>query len=337
MMTWRRIGTAIASTYGAFFLLYSAPACTTGKKARGPEDNLSAEEKKKLEDYTAEIEIGRNMAGRLLKFYGTQESEELLGYVNQVGNYVASYGDFPDRRYMFEILNTETINAFACPGGYVLISMGALRHARNEAELAAVLGHEAAHVGKRHMYDTLKNMSKEDMEKAAADTRLARMPESMQVRARPRPEESDTGKLMAKLVSGGGALNFLQAARAGMSLILEQGLGADLEYEADREGVKYAIRAGYEPDAMVDFLCRMELKKRGLPEPQKRCTLPEASVAKAKVKADVLDKTHPPITQRIATVQQVLTSLNASEIIGATGKKRFDKHYAMLPPVKKAK
>ena len=47
--------------------------------------------------------------------------------------------DFPDGRYMFDIINTEEINAFACPGGYILISKGALRHAENEAELAHIL------------------------------------------------------------------------------------------------------------------------------------------------------------------------------------------------------
>ena len=46
---------------------------------------------------------------------------------------------------MFDIINTEEINAFACPGGYILISKGALRHAENEAELAHVLAHEVAH------------------------------------------------------------------------------------------------------------------------------------------------------------------------------------------------
>ena len=66
---------------------------------------------------------------------------------------------------MFDILNTEEINAFACPGGYILISKGALRHAENEAELAHVLAHEVAHVGKKHMYDTLKSMTPEEMEK----------------------------------------------------------------------------------------------------------------------------------------------------------------------------
>ena len=107
------------------------------------------------------------MAGRLLQYYGHYDNEELIKYINEVGLYVSANSDFPDRRYMFDIINTEEINAFACPGGYILISKGALRHAENEAELAHVLAHEIAHVGKKHMFDRLKSMTPEEMEKTS--------------------------------------------------------------------------------------------------------------------------------------------------------------------------
>ena len=48
-----------------------------------------------------------------------------------------------------------------------------------------------------------------------------------------------------------------------MALILEKGLGAELEFEADQEGIKYLVNAGYYPYAMVDFLCRIEIRRGG--------------------------------------------------------------------------
>ena len=97
---------------------------------------------------------------------------------------------------MFDIINTEEINAFACPGGYILISKGALRHAENEAELAHVLAHEIAHVGKKHMFDTLNQMTPEQMEKTSkeAEKKYGFDPDK-EVRKRPDPEQSEVGEL----------------------------------------------------------------------------------------------------------------------------------------------
>ena len=88
--------------------------------------NLSEEDQSKVQEYAAEVEVGRNMAGRLLQYFGTVEEASVVKYMNQVGRYVASYSDFPDRRYMFNIIDTEEINAFACPGGYILVTIRCL-------------------------------------------------------------------------------------------------------------------------------------------------------------------------------------------------------------------
>jgi predicted Zn-dependent protease len=315
---------ALTASWGAFAGVFTmVTSCrTSAPQASAPAGaQLSPEEQKKLEEYRAEIEIGRNMAGRLLAFYGTNGDERLRGYVNQVGNYVASYSDYPDRKYMFAILDTEAVNAFACPGGYILVTQGAIRRAKNEAELGMILGHEVAHVGRQHMFNTLKAMDEEQAKKTAAEgERVTEIPESMRMRKRPVPEEVEGVKKLTRYLGSSqvAGIGILQAAKAGMSLILEKGLDQKLEYEADREGVKYAVRAGYDPDALKDFLARLEERAR--------------KAKKAGTSTGDMGKTHPSTGERIARIESLLKDvLNADEIVGATGAQRFEKIHKRLP------
>lgn len=311
---WPRVATAI---FLAAFAVTAA--CTAKEKSKEADLKLSPDETKKLDEYRAEVEIGRNMAGRLLGYYGIIDDEKLVGYLNQVGNYVASYGDYPDRKYMFAILKHESINAFACPGGYVLVTMGAIRAAKNEAELASIVGHEVAHVGKKHMFNTLRSMKEKDLKATAgqAGGPGTENDPALRVRERQRGEETAAGAMLARYLSGtsGAGLNILQAASAGMTLITEKGLDKELEFEADHEGVKYAIRAGYDPQAMINYLKRLG------DEPG------------AKMKN--LGRTHPTPANRIAAIQKLLVTLKADQIIGATGGDRYDKIKKSFPKAEK--
>jgi predicted Zn-dependent protease len=251
------------------------------------------------------------MAGRLLQFYGVNDNVELLKYVNEVGNYVARHSDFPDRRYMFHVLKSESVNAFACPGGYILVTLGTIKNAKNEAELAMILGHEIAHVGKQHMFSTLKKMNAKEAEETAKniDDPNAHKDEISEARKRPNPESNKAIEYLAKYISsatGGSGLNFLQAAKAGMALILEKGLDKSLEFEADYEGVIYAIRSGYDPKALLTFLDRLSETKK-----------------LKKLNMSILDKTHPKISERIQKIKRELSDLDLMNAKGAVGKDRF--------------
>jgi predicted Zn-dependent protease len=315
----RRTAFPCSPSFGAWLALAAAlalGACTHAKKEKDKEagEKLSPEQEKALDEYRAEVEIGRNMAGRLLGYYGIIEDEKLIGYVNQIAGYVASYSDFPDRRYMIAILKHEGVNAFACPGGYILITMGALRAANNEAELAAILGHEITHVGKKHMFDTLRRMKEKDLAEAAKKRETGgKMEKALRVRERPEVEDTAAGAMLARYLSGtaGASLNVLAAAQAGMTLITEKGLDPQLEYEADHEGVKFAIRAGYEPKAMLNYLKRLEDKNKKITKN--------------------LETTHPPIKERRHEIAKLLKSLKAEDIVGATGEERFDKVRKSFP------
>lgn len=309
--SWFRLGGLMAFTCLSLALF----ACSALKKTRS---KLSSEEEERLNRYKTEVELGRNMAGRLYQFYGSYGDEELMGYVNQVGSYVASYSDYTERRYMFGILETEVVNAFACPGGYILITVGTIRNARTEAELAMVLGHEIAHVGKQHMFKTLLTMGEKEREKEAEEVeKRSTLPYSTVVRRRPDPaEESELAAFVARYIvsSMGSAFGILKAAKAGMGLILEKGLDKKYEFEADREGVQYAIRAGYEPNAMVRFLKRLADTKK-----------------KKGVDMKILEKTHPSLANREKKITALLAQLDASSIVGADGEDRFAARLRALP------
>ena len=291
------------------FMISLGSGCSSKKQTDQSVVKLSKDEQQFLDDYKAEVEVGRNMAGRLLAFYGEYLDPGLTAYVNKVGRYVASHGDYPDRRYVFAVLDSDSPNAFACPGGYILVTRGIIKSAENEAEIGAILGHEAAHVGKQHMFKTLKSMNKADAEKAEAEIASRRKPDRYsRSRARPLPSESENGSALAKFMStaSGSGLGILQAAKAGMGLMLEKGLDKEMEFEADREGVKYAIRAGYEPYALDNFLARLAITKK-----------------KNNDKA-VMDVTHPSIPDRRAAIAKVLNEMGAAQIIGSIGKSRFE-------------
>jgi len=292
----------------------------SGKNDSGAAAGVSEAEERKLAEFRGELEIGRNMAGRLITYYGEYNDEPLNAYLNLVGNYVAQQGPYADRRYMIRLLNSESVNAFACPGGYVLVTMGALRQAENEAELAAILGHEAAHVGNRHMMTTLLSMDKKKLEQEAnASADKPDPAPAMRMRKRtPVTEQSETFKNIARYLgsSSVAGLSILAAAKAGLSLILEKGLDHKLEYEADQEGVKYAIAAGYDPRAMSTFLGRLVARQKQL-------------------NTKTLEKTHPKPAERRLKVDQLLVNLQADSISGAKGVERFQSMQQRLPAGRK--
>ena len=310
----------------AVLLLYTASlvgGCTsTPKKEEDAETKpiVTTDAQKKMAEMQAEVEVGRSMAGRLLQAFSIYQNEALTNYVNQVGNYVASHSPVPERNYMFQLLDSDSVNAFACPGGYILVTVGAVRIAENEAELAAILGHEVTHVHRMHMFNTLRKMDKAQMEKSADETGNAKLPESVLARARPKAEDSAFGNMMARyLASAGGAgINVIMAAAAGMGVILKKGLDKDYEYEADLGGVKAAVDAGYDPRAMLAFLGRLQKKK-------------------ADLQIAVLEETHPKIEDRRLRIAKLLKDMNAQDIVGALGKERFERVAGDIPPAKRNK
>ena len=106
-----------------------------------------------------EIDFGRGVSAKILGKYPLLRDERKVHYISQIGTGISAQLGRPELRYYFGILDTDEINAFAVPGGYIFVTMGALKLMRNEAQLAGVLAHELSHIGQKHIVRKLKLQS----------------------------------------------------------------------------------------------------------------------------------------------------------------------------------
>ncbi len=97
-----------------------------------------------------EIALGEGLAAGFLGAAPLRQDPNLQRYVNRVGKWLAMHSERPDLPWTFGVVDTETVNAFAMPGGTVLITYGLVKRLGNESELAGALAHEIAHVVKKH-------------------------------------------------------------------------------------------------------------------------------------------------------------------------------------------
>jgi len=212
-----------------------------------------------LIDEESEIAIGARSAERLEQKYPLYEGVEANEYVKRLGQEVARAGDRPNLKYHFKILDIEQVNAFALPGGFVYVTKGLLDKA-GEDELAAVLGHEIGHIAARHGIKKL---------------------------------EAQLGySLLSAIIFRGDEHKDVERAIDITINLISLGYSRSDELLADRLGVRYSYRAGYDPRGMLSFL--KKLKEMEKEEP---------------FLLGVLLSTHPPFHERIRVVEEEINKL----------------------------
>lgn len=184
--------------------------------------------------YFHEEGIGLAIAQKIAAQKGLVNDRSATRYINLIGNYLSKYTKAYDLGFRFYILNDNRASAFACPGGYIFITKGIFQVCNNEAELAAVIAHEMAHVIQRH---GLKELSKSQA-KIRAEQAFAELEEETGPMSE---DERDLEEYAAN------AYNNLIAPRL-------------LEYEvdADKLSMIYLKRAGYDPTALQSVLNRLQ-------------------------------------------------------------------------------
>ena len=99
---------------------------------------------------TQEVQLGKQFSREIEKEMKIYSDPVVTTYIAQLGQHLASHSQRKNITYHFKVVNTEAVNAFAVPGGYLYVNIGLIRAAENESELAGVIGHEIGHVVGKH-------------------------------------------------------------------------------------------------------------------------------------------------------------------------------------------
>jgi predicted Zn-dependent protease len=175
-----------------------------------------------------EIAMGREIAGRVLGAAPLVGDTALQAYVNRVGRWIALQSERPDLPWRFAVIDSPSINAFAAPGGHVLLTRGLYEILDTEAQLAGVLAHEIAHIVRRHHVTVLQKSAA-----LSAGAQLA--------------QRDNRAALINNMIGTGAE-------------VFARGLDKSAEHEADAVGVVLAARAGYNPYGLVDVLHKLAVR-----------------------------------------------------------------------------
>lgn len=203
-------------------------------------NRASAEEVVTSSDIAAEIAFGRAIAARILGRHKAYDNPALIKYVSLVGATLALSTNRPELEFHLMILDTDELNAYAAPGGYVFITKGALQLMKDESELAGVLAHEIAHITEKHVVKELKIKGTDD--------------------------SSD----LARLIGGGSdaaRAAFGQAVDKGLELIFKDEYKREDEMQADKTSVTISALSGYDPTGLARYLSRIKPIKDKIPAP----------------------------------------------------------------------
>ena len=176
--------------------------------------------------------LGPEIAGRILGAAPLWKDDGAQRRVNLIGRWEASQTSRPDLPWTFGIIDTSEINAFAAPGGYILVTRGLYQLLSDDEEVAAVLAHEISHVVQRDHYEVIR---KQELQSAGKDIAMSQ-------------------------VGGGGNLATSMArdyvAKHG-AMVMMTSLDRGAEYRSDEASAIYLARAGLNPLALYAVLQKM--------------------------------------------------------------------------------
>ena len=176
-----------------------------------------------------EVQLGQQINGELVnQQVRLYRDPNITRYVDQVGQRLAAQSGRSNIPYTFQVVDDDSVNAFATMGGFVYVNKGLLKLADNEAELASVIGHEIGHITAKHALKQMKETA------------------------------------LASGVASVAGLNRNAAVAIGVDLALKRPHSRNAEFEADQLGFKTLGRAGYAQSAMVTFMSKL-LNQRSVP------------------------------------------------------------------------
>lgn len=172
-----------------------------------------------------ELQFGLSTKAQVEKQYKIYTDKEVNNYISALGQKLAVHSERPDLKYEFYVVDSNEVNAFAVPGGFVYVTTGIIKELENEAQLAAVIGHEIGHIAKKHSVKFLQRA-------IIANYGI----EFLSNLIGGKGEKAEITKIISTI-----GINFLFLKNS-----------RENEYEADEQGAYLVSKIGYSPRAMVE-------------------------------------------------------------------------------------
>lgn len=173
-----------------------------------------------------EVQMGAQFAAEIEREMAMLDDPAVNGYIDSLGQVIARHSDRTDIEYHFRVVDTDEVNAFAVPGGYLYVNRGLIETAENEAELAGVMAHEVGHIVGRH---SAKQLTRQYGIAILAQLALGEDPGLIKT-------------LVAQIAATGAIMHYSREA----------------EREADRFGVDEAYRSGIDPNGISSFFGKLQ-------------------------------------------------------------------------------
>lgn len=240
-----------------------------------------------------ENELGREIVRR--EFLPERVLPELASYVTAVAQPLLANVQRPGIKYTFHVLDTSGVNAFALPGGQIFVFRGLLNFVENEAELASIIGHEIAHVDLRHCVEMF--LLEVNMQKIGG-------------LGHPR----NLGDLILRIP---GTTSLV------LNRLMQTGYRRFQEFDADAEGLNLLSKAGYQPEAAVSAMKRLQdaFDSKAAKPTAPVNPLDELAHATLKAAGDYF-KSHPPTVERVQRLK-AKAGPGASSETGYRGKENL--------------
>ena len=225
-----KMGSGLLSSTGLMSSSQADALFTVGAKLSKATQSVTDEQ---------EYYLGRSVAASVFARYEAYPNQSLALYSTKIANVLASYSTRPETfgGYHVAILNTDEVNAVSAPGGFIMISRGFINLLSNEDELAAIIAHEIGHVALKHGLSAISESNLTDALQIVGKEAVA-----------------SSGNMAVTQLN---AL-FGDSVNEVVGTLLDKGYSRSSEYDADEYAVTLLTKAGYNPQAMMTALKKLE-------------------------------------------------------------------------------